>query len=248
MNAQEPDNWREAEAFVDSLCRRPDDDLFNPWHDYCALFDISLCAPQIRRQHLLDYFRARRYTAQYLFIGEALSFNGGRFSGIAMTSERMLNNRQTDIVRACQIIPDFDPQHHLWRTSNPDRCNSQAAREHGRIEQSATAVWRAAEQVNLDPSMFVLWNAVPWHPYILSTEGIPKNRPNLTECERRIGRDRLSDFLDLFPDACPIPFGRIAEIELCRVLCSSYIPHPRNAGDFYTAMREKFEAGADSSD
>ena len=253
MNSREPDSWPEAEAFVERLNTQLDGDLFNPWYQHCDSFDISFCAPQIRRRHLLDYFRARRCTARYLFIGEALSFNGGRFSGIAMTSERMLNNRQTDIVSACQIIPGFDPQHdRSWRTSKREACSDDEDKDHGRDETTATVVWRVAMQdLSLDPLEFVLWNAVPWHPYKLrnkqnpiSVNNIPKNRTPL-ENERRIGRGRLTDFVNLFPHATSISIGKTAELELYRVLYPNYshITHPARGNEetFRTEICNRFE-------
>ena len=242
MNSQESDSWPEAETFVNSLNISPTGELFNPWHHYCDSFDISPCAPHIRRQHLLDYFSARRRTARYLLIGEALSFYGGRFSGIAMTSERMLNNQQTDVVRACHIIPGLDPQCDR-RTSNPEKCSRRRDRNHGRLEKTATVVWRVAIQnLHLNSFEFVLWNAVPWHPYKLD-EGIPKNRPP-KEDERKIGRERLSGFLRLFPEATAVPIGKTAELELYRILHPdiSCIPHPAHGreADFRTKICDRF--------
>ena len=243
MNSQESDSWPEAETFVNSLNIQPTGELFNPWHHYCDSFDISPCAPHIRRQHLLDYFRARRHTARYLLIGEALSFKGGRFSGIAMTSERMLNNQQTDVVRACHIIPGLDPQCDRWRTSRPESCSGRD-RNYGCLERTATVVWRVAIQnLRLNSLEFVLWNAVPWHPYKLNNRRIPKNR-SPKENERKIGRERLSDFLLLFPGATAVPIGKTAELELYRIHHPdiSCIPHPAHGKEAYfrTKIRDRF--------
>ena len=252
MDSRESDSWPEAEAFVERLNIQIDGNLFNPWSQHCDSFDISSCAPQIRRRHLLDYFKARRYTARYLFIGEALSFDGGRFSGIAMTSERMLNNQQTGVIRACQIIPGLDPQHGAsWRTSKPEACLKIKERNHGRIEKTATVVWRVVTQdLCLDPLEFVLWNAVPWHPYKLpdrqraiSRNNIPKNRTPLLH-EREIGREKLRCFLMLFPNTTAISIGEVAELELYRALYPniSYIPHPVRGMEeaFRTKILERF--------
>lgn len=245
MSSQNSDGWPEADRFIEGLNCLPTTDLFNPWHQYCESFDISSSAPQIRRQHLLDYFGARRCVARYLLIGEALSFEGGRFSGIAMTSERMLNNQQPDIVRAGQIVPDLDPQNDSsWRTSKPSACSSREARAHGRIEITSTVVWHVArDKLGLDPFEFVLWNAVPWHPYKLDGD-IPKNRPP-RQRELEVGRARLLDFLGLFPAATPVPIGKVAELELYRLLNSdtSLIPHPANANveQFTTEICDRFE-------
>ena len=63
--------------------------VFNPWREYEPGLDIGPEAPQIRYGNLQRYLELR-CNAHYLFIAEGLGYQGGRFSGMAMTSERIL--------------------------------------------------------------------------------------------------------------------------------------------------------------
>ena len=151
--------WGQAVyEFVQGVADAPQSPtLFNPWydtdgHDRCAE------APEQRRLQLLAYLLARR-DASLVFIAEAMGYQGGRFSGIAMTSERMLLDSHAD-VRPDQILPAEFP---IGRTSKSDGLRSRAARRHGLTEPTATVVWRALCR-SFDPFKFVLWNSVPWHP------------------------------------------------------------------------------------
>ena len=62
--------------------------VFNPWWEYEPGLDIGPSAPEIRYHNLQRYLELR-LNAHYLFIAEGLGYQGGRFSGMAMTSERI---------------------------------------------------------------------------------------------------------------------------------------------------------------
>src|SRR5947207_15819762 len=82
------------------LKESPSDAVFNPWWETDEENDVSPHSPAIRRKHLTVYFRERLGKARLAIIGEALGYRGGHFSGIAMTSERMLLGRQSAVVAA----------------------------------------------------------------------------------------------------------------------------------------------------
>ena len=112
------DCWNgHLEQFISGLEHNPCGNLFNPWYQ-CDEYDMSDEAPEIRRRHLRCYLQSRR-NARYLFVAEALSHRGGRFSGIPMTSERILLGHQArrDHLSPGQVLPNICPS----RTSNP--CN-----------------------------------------------------------------------------------------------------------------------------
>ena len=78
------------ERFVRLLKQSPPGSVFNPWWQVDKQNDIDCNAPVIRRKHLRAYLHRRFGKVQLVLIGEALGYRGGHFSGIPMTSERIL--------------------------------------------------------------------------------------------------------------------------------------------------------------
>src|SRR2546425_6750611 len=139
-----------VEKFVRLLKESPPGAVFNPWWRVDKANDIGQTAPGIRRKQLRAYLRDRLGKARLAIIGEALGYRGGHFSGIPMTSERILLGRNK--------IPGLEPQHLFsgitpQRTSNPQKCPP------GFSEPTATIVWGTLLQLRLSAQHFVLWNA-----------------------------------------------------------------------------------------
>src|SRR3954453_6637283 len=86
--------------FLRLLKRSPAGAVFNPWWQIDDKNDIGSNAPVIRRKQLRAYLQQRLQTARLAVIGEALGYRGGHFSGIPMTSERILLGKQPDVVAA----------------------------------------------------------------------------------------------------------------------------------------------------
>ncbi len=148
-------------SFITALSQYSQPDVFNPWRDYAADCDISPEAPAIRRRQLHDYLQRRIKTARYLFIAEAAGYQGCRFTGIAMTCERMLLDAHKQITSA--MILGYPGQ----RTSRPDcpYMTSRPQRLCGMNEPTDTYVWGAAIDNGLSPDDMILWNIFPFHPH-----------------------------------------------------------------------------------
>ncbi len=91
---------KQLDKFLRLLKASPSGAVFNPWWQIDEENDIGPHSPAIRRKHLAVYFRERLGKARLAIVGEALGYRGGHFSGIPMTSERMLLSKQPDIVAA----------------------------------------------------------------------------------------------------------------------------------------------------
>jgi hypothetical protein len=207
--------------FIDQLRRKPNDNLFNPWFETDPDHDISPECPEIRRRQFTAYLVQRRNKAKYLFIAEALGYQGGHFTGIAMTSERILLGHQKE---KYGVLPShvFDGIEAV-RTSKPE------VNKKGMSEPTATIMWGALLELGLDPYDVVLWNAVPWHPY-KPESGLLSNRTP-TQPEMDAGLDLLNPFLELFPGARAIAVGRKCEESLKRLGVEHVqVRHPANGG------------------
>ncbi|MEO8505096.1 MAG: uracil-DNA glycosylase family protein [Acidobacteriota bacterium] len=122
----------------------------NPYRDGVTGLDRP-GAWRARRRNLEAYLE-RVGPVRVVLVGEALGYRGGRFSGIAFTSERQLAGPPGarlpwahDAFRATSTRPS------LW------------------TEPSGTIVWRA---LGGRPDGVLLWNTFPWHPH-----GPPTARP-----------------------------------------------------------------------
>jgi hypothetical protein len=223
--------------FLQLLKASPSGAVFNPWWQIDDENDIDPRSPAIRRKHLAGYFRQRLGKAQLAIVGEALGYRGGHFSGIPMTSERMLLGKQPVIVAAfcerrnlleragdgrrppLQIIAGIKPR----RTSKPNLC------PHGFSEPTATIVWGAVLNLGLLPDEFVLWNAFPWHSFDPHRGALSNRMPN--KSEQLSGRPVLKAFLQLFPCLQIVALGKIAEAQLKQFgVNAQCVRHPASGG------------------
>jgi len=225
--------------FLRLLKRSPSGAVFNPWWQVDGQNDIGSNAPAIRRKQLRAYLQQRLQTARLAVIGEALGYRGGHFSGIAMTSERILFGKQADVVAALcehrnvsgtirnggghrpplQIISSLEPR----RTSKPQIC------PHGFSEPTATIVWGTFLRLGVKPDEFVLWNAFPWHSFDPRRRMLSNRMPS--KIERAAGLPVLRVFRELFPCDHVVALGKIATAQLQELGVDAHcIRHPASGG------------------
>src|SRR6266487_6091750 len=125
---------KEIDDFLRLLKESPSGAVFNPWWQVDEQNDIGRNAPAIRRHQLRAYLQKRLGKVKLAVIGEAVGYRGGHFSGIPMTSERLLLGRSKKVeLRARDFFSDLEPR----RTSKPEKCPD------GFSEPTATIVWGA---------------------------------------------------------------------------------------------------------
>lgn len=210
-----------VKEFINCLSRTPEENLFNPWYDHDRMHDLVKEAPEIRRRQFRTYLEERVGKAKYLFIAEALGYQGGHFTGIAMTSERILLGYQN---KKYGVQP-----HHVFSGVEPARTSRPEVNLKGMSEPTATIMWGSLIELGIDPYEVVLWNAVPWHPYN-PERGMLSNRTP-TQREMDAGFRLLKPFLAMFAEAQPVAVGRKCEQTLDRLgIDHIQVRHPANGG------------------
>jgi uracil-DNA glycosylase len=229
---------KQLDKFVRLLKASPSGAVFNPWWELDEQNDLNRNAPVIRHKQLRAYLQQRLGTVRLAIIGEALGYRGGHFSGIPMTSERILLGKQKHVVAALserrnvddeardggrrpplQIIARIAPR----RTSKPEKCLD------GFSEPTATIVWGALLRLGLKPNQFVLWNAFPWHSFDPRRGMLSNRTPN--KSERATGLTVLKAFLELFPCQQVVALGKIAADQLEKLdVHAQCVRHPASGG------------------
>ena len=189
--------------FLTLLKDSPPGAVFNPWWQADDKNDIGENALGIRRKQLRAYLGDRLGKVRLAIVGEALGYRGGHFTGIPMTSERILLGRNKNVgIGAKQFFSDIV----ACRTSKQEICRD------GFSEPTATIVWSSLLKLGIKPTEFVLWNAFPWHSFDPDERLLSNRTP--TRSERAAGLPVLKAFLKLFPCDQVVALGRIATAQL----------------------------------
>jgi hypothetical protein len=205
--------------------------VFNPWRDVDPLHDVGPEAPVIRSANLTRYLAARAGRAKLLLVAEAPGYQGCHFSGIAMTSERILLGHKKGIPPEA-IFPDPDKR----QASRPD-CYPTGANE-----PTASIVWSLLLGMGLPPESFVLWNAFPCHPHRhgdLLTNRAP------TRGELAAAAHVLPQMIRLMAGSRVVAVGRVAQNALAGLgVTAPSVRHPAMGGaeSFRTQMRALLHA------
>ncbi len=204
--------------------------VFNPWQDRDEFHDASPQAPQVRKAQLHQYLSDRLESARVILVAEALGYQGGHFSGIPMTSERILLGEMTH--------KGIRPQH-VMRALPPQRTSRKSIRAKGFTEPTATVVWGHILDRGLDPFQFILWNAFPWHPFH-PERGFLSNRTP-TPAELEAGHVPLRHMLRLAKFERILAIGKCAQRQLEFLnIAAMPVRHPANGG--VPAFRTQFDA------
>lgn len=182
-------------------------DVVNPYRDETPDLDLR-GASRCRRRNLEAYLE-QVGRPRWLLVGEALGFRGGRFSGIAFTSERQLageDGRRLPWTAAAELVPTSrNPA--LW------------------LEPSGSVVW---DVLGGDPRGVLLWNAFPWHPY--GAKGPLSNRMP----ERTLWRANLHVLEELLGALGPVralAVGRTSQAALEEIgVAAPGLRHPAHGG------------------
>jgi len=174
----------------------------------------------IRRRNLrlyLDELSARRPST--MLVGEAVSYRGGRLTGIAFVSETlMLSGVAT---RAGRILG----ADRGYRKATPGPRLS--------TEASATMVWSTIAAIEPLP---LLWNAFPFHPF---RDGDPDSNRVPSAAELLLGERFIERLLRLFPIERVVAIGNQAALSLTRMdIAHEKVRHPSQGGKqlFVTGM------------
>ena len=213
----------EKENFLKKLQAYHSPLVFNPWSEFDTSCDIGAEAPVIRSANLRRYLELREQ-AHYLFIAEALGYQGGHFSGVAITSERILLGQHPDIAPE-SVLGDWDYQ----RTSDSGSpLLNKTQQLKGFNEPTDTVVWNALNTHGLASRDVILWNIFPFHPY---KEGklLSNRTPSKVELDQ--GITYVQQLQELVPGMQVVAIGQKAATTLQRygVACQA-VPHPSMGG------------------
>ncbi len=209
-----------VDELLDSLRKTPSGPVFNPWWESDRENDDYSNSAEIRRHQLKFYINERLERKPFLLLGEALGYQGGHFSGIAMTSERLLLGH----LENRGLKPEF-----VFIGMQPSRTSRVEIRKDGFSEPTATIVWNHLIGLGLNPYDFIIWNAFAWHPYN-PQKGMLSNRTP-TPAEFSLGKPVLQKFIKLVEPRQIVAVGEKASLLISEAGYEHQkVRHPANGG------------------
>lgn len=162
----------------------------------------------IRRRNLRLYLEElAAVRPNTLLIGEAVSYRGGRLTGIAFVSETIMLGGAGPFLGA--------DKGYRKATQGP-RLSTEA---------SATMVWETIRSIEPLP---ILWNAFPFHPF---HAGEPDSNRVPSAAELLIGQPFIERLMRLFPIARVVAIGNQASLSLTRLgIDHTKVRHPSQGG------------------
>ena len=200
---------RRFDRFVASLaCVRVSDRAFNQYADSA-----------IRRRNLRRYLdEIDAIGPDTLLVGEAPSYRGGRLTGIAFVSERVMLDG---------VPIASSPGHILGAGYRKATAGPEVS-----TEASATMVWSTIARIDPLP---MLWNAFPFHPF---ERGNARTNRIPDASELVIGQQFLVMLTRLFDFRSIVAIGNQAALSLSRIeIAHEKVRHPSQGG------KQKFVTG-----
>lgn len=196
-------NDRSREFFSRLLAMPEFPNSFHPWRGVNA-DDAQGNNPEARLARLRSHLDIE---AHVILVGEAPSYQGGRISGIAFTSERLV--LEGVIPRVRSHFPRLSQRHIPWS------------------EPSASIVWKTLYALKI-AERTVCWNAFGIHPHL---PDVPcSNRPP-TPAERASGETTLRALIQMHPSAIVVAVGNVARKSLDILgIRASCVRHPAMGG------------------
>ncbi len=194
--------------------------VFNPWWQNDMEYDDFSNSYEIRRHQLRAYLNERVGSCKFLLVGEALGYQGGRFTGIPMVSERIL----LDFHNGKGIKSE-----NVFNTMESSRTSKVELREKGFNEPTATIVWEHLLASNVNPREFAIWNAFPWHPFSPEKGKMSNRTPTNKELE--LGIPALKEIIKLTGATKIVAVGEKASLILNKNNIEHFkVRHPANGG------------------
>lgn len=209
--------------FISSLSEFESPRVFNPWRNFHSDYEVEN-AVSIRQEQLTTYLTRRIRPAKILLIAEACGYQGGHFTGIAMTCERMILNKHP-VVDSTMIL---GKQGHRTSRSESPYITKEKQKKDGFNEPTDTVVWSACLEAGLRPDEFILWNIFPFHPY--KDNQLLTNRTPTDE-ELRIGLHYTKKLMEITGPLPLFAIGKKSELTLSGAgLTATCLRHPANGG------------------
>lgn len=163
----------------------------------------------VRRRNLRLYFEEMEAIGpRLLLVGEAVSYRGGRLTGIPFVSESVM---------LCGVDGRILGADHGYRKADLSTPVS--------TEASATMVWATIRKIEPLP---LLWNAFPFHPFLA---GNPLSNRMPSAGELAIGGPFIAGLLRLFPIERVVAIGNQASRTLGSLgLEHTKVRHPSQGG------------------
>lgn len=172
----------------------------------------DLHANAVRRRNLRLYLdELEVIEPRILLVGEAVSYRGGRLTGIPFVSETiMLSGVATTSGRV------LGADHGYRKATAGPRLSTEA---------SATMVWETIRAIKPLP---LLWNAFPFHPF---DAGNPQSNRAPSAAELLLGEPFVLALLRLFPIEQVVAIGNHADLLLTRLEVEHVkVRHPSQGG------------------